>query len=793
MNNVDTPLDRFLPVEVGEGVEVELPFDPEDMEIEEPEPSFNPETDNLADLMDENDLTTLASQVVQDYTDDRQTRSDWERLYIEGLNFLGLKNKKRSEPWDGACSVYHPVMMEAAVRFQSGSILEIFPAKGPAKAKIIPTANEELLDQGLRVEREMNYQMTENMTEFRSETEQMLFHVAVAGSGFKKTWYCSEDQRPKSIFVPSEQFIVPYGCSDLDAAERFTHVIPMSEFEMEQNMASGFYRRLDISASRGQYSEIEDKVNELEGLSLHREDRYTVIEQHLMADLEDDYGVKQYIVTVDLSSHKILGVRRNWNEKRKRTAFFTHYPFIPGMGFYGLGLIHLIGGLTKGATSVLRQLVDAGTLSNLPPGLKARGLRIKSDGESISPGKFRDVDTGGSSIRDSIYFIPYKEPSAVLHTLMREMVEEARKLGSVGEMKIGQIDQNAPVGTMLAIMEQAMKVPSAIHSRLHHSLAREMKIIQRIEHENMGPRYDWDLKGEFNRIADFDTGIVSVIPVSDPNASTMAQKVAQHQVVIQMAAQNPEIYNVPEVHRQLLIAIGLPEASGVIKGLDAPPMLDPVSENMRVMQGEAIKAYPEQDHGSHLTAHMNAINNPYAKQMLSQSSQGAAISAAMEAHIAEHLAFEYRNEIEKQIGAPLPLPGETLPQNVEYELSGLIAKASSQMLSEQEREAQIQKNAEIAEDPMIQLRNKEVALKDAMRQDKQEIEIARLRQRQKELTVKDRNQDLDRQLEAAKIGLDALMKKATSDDDRKSKEELAALDDILRMFEMAMRAESKSE
>lgn len=736
---------------------------------------------NLAEFIDESELERIGSELVEQFNTDRESRKDWARTYVKGLDLLGLKIEDRDQPWPGACGVFHPVLLEAVIRFQAQAVTEIFPASGPVRTQIIGVINEEKAKQANRVETEMNYLTTEVMTEYRDETEQMLFKLPLAGSAFKKVYYDPLMERPVAMLVTAEDFVVSYGAADLETAERYTHVMKKSANDVLKYMVSGFYRDVDLPDPSPEYSDIETKYDELDGesgVSLEDDDRYTLLEMHVDLDLpepfSDEYGIaRPYVVTVDKSSRTILSIRRNWYEddqKKRKRQHFVHYRYLPGLGFYGLGLIHIIGGLTKSATSILRQLVDAGTLANLPAGLKARGLRIKGDDSPLMPGEFRDVDIPGGAIRDNIYPLPYKEPSSVLYQLLGNIVEEGRRIGSVADLDIGAQNPNAPVGTTLALLERNMKVMSGVQARLHASLRKEFRILARVIHDFMPPEYAYEMEGTFDRISDFD-GRVDVIPVSDPNAATMSQRVMQYQAALQLAQQAPQLYNLGLLHRQMLEVLGIKDADKIIKLEDDVQPTDPVTENMKMLEQDAVRAFAYQDHEAHIQVHMAMLNDPKIREMVGQSPFASAIQGAMIEHITEHTAFQYRKEIEKQLGVPLPDPDQPLPEDVEFELSSAVAQAAQKLLQSNQAQAQQQKAEEQAQDPLVQLQQREMALKEAEFQHKQQIDMAKLQidatNKQAIRETEQERIDSQERVEGAKLGV-----KIASDRDQMSRKEI---------------------
>ena len=694
---------------------------------------------NLADQMSDDSLKLLASELVSQYQGDRDSRSEWEETYIKGLDQLGLKIEDRTLPWPGACGVFHPMLTEAVVRFQSQAITEIFPANGPVKTKILGTNNKEKEKQSQRVQDYMNYLLTDRMTEYRTETEKLLFSLPLAGSAFRKVYYDPNMGRPCAIFVPAEDFIVSYGANDLVMAERATHIMKKTSNDVRKLQVSGFYRDIDLPDPSPDPDDIRKKYDELTGDSATYDfdNRYTLLEMMVNLDLEgfedaDESGeptgiALPYVVTIDISSTEILSIRRNWyedDENRMMRQHFAHYQYLPGIGFYGFGLVHLIGGLAKSATSLLRQLVDAGTLSNLPGGLKSRGLRIKGDDTPIMPGEFRDVDIPGGAIRDNITFLPYKEPSATLYQLLGNIVEEGRRFTSASDMNVADMNSEAPVGTTLAILERAMKVMSAIQSRLHASMKQEFNILVNVIKDFTAPEYPYDVEPDAQiKTEDFDNR-VDVLPVSDPNAATMSHRIMQYQAALQLAQQSPQIYNLPELHRQMLDTLGIRDADKIIPLDDNIKPSDPVSENMNMINGEPVKAFEYQDHEAHIRVHMSAIQDPELAQMGANNPQGMQLlQAALESHVREHLAFQYRDEIEMELGTELPPLGEPLPEDIEKRLSSLVADAAERLLQKHQKEIQQQQAQEQLQDPLVQAKTRELDIKEAEVQRKSQADM----------------------------------------------------------------------
>ena len=777
-------IDRALmgePLKEGEQIEVEI-VNPEQVGINTPDGGmlidFDPDMgemmglghdDNLAEAIDNRDLDALASELVGSFRSDKESRADWERSYVKGLDLLGLKHEDRTTPWDGACGVFHPLLTESVIRFQSQSIQEIFPASGPVKTSIVGTVDSDKERQAERVQDYLNYLLTEKMTEYRSETEKMLFSLPLAGSAFRKVYYDPNLGRPCSMFVPAEDFVVSYGASDLTTCERSTHVMKKSSNDIRKLQVSGFFVDVDLPSPAPDVDPVERKYNELTGdsSSYDYDDRHTLLEMHVNLDLdgfEDTEGGEPtgialpYVVTIDQSSRTILSIRRNWYEedpKKLKREHFVHYQYMPGLGFYGFGLIHMIGGLAKSATSLLRQLVDAGTLSNLPGGLKSRGLRIKGDDTPIMPGEFRDVDVPGGTIRDNISFLPYKEPSNVLYQLMGDIVEEGRRFASAGDVKAADMNAEAPVGTTLALLERAMKVMSAIQARLHASMRVELRILTHIVRDFGPDQYPYATKGEQILPEDFDDR-VDIIPVSDPNAGTMAQRIMQYQAALQLAAQAPEMYDLPLLHRQMLEVLGIRDADKIVPtDADMTPT-DPVSENMNLLNGKPVKAFIYQDHEAHIQTHMSLLQDPQVMEVMAKSPNAKKAQAELAAHVQEHLAFKYRQSVEKELGVPLPPPDEPLPEDIEYRISQLVAPAAAQLSGKAQREQQMEQAQKQMQDPLIQIQMQELQIKQADIQRKAQAEMARIQlDMQKSMAKAQLDQqrlDQDRQIQTAKIG-----------------------------------------
>ena len=750
-----------------------IDFDPSMMEDEVP---FDA---NLAEYISEKDLSFIGHELVSAFEADKDSRSDWERTYTEGLDNLGLKIEERTEPWSGACGVYHPLLSEAVVRFQSQAITEIFPAAGPVRTSIVGKLTEEKEQQGKRVQDYMNYLLTEEMKEYRNETENMLFSLPLAGSAFKKIYWDVNMQRPCSMFIPAEDFVVSYGAADLRTASRATHVMRMTLNDILKLQYAGFYRDVELPQSSIGTDRIKAKYNELAGdspnfeydlNSYSKDGLHTVLEMHVDLDLEgfedERNGNKTgialpYVVTIDQGSGEVLSIRRNYLESdpvKERRQHFVHYKYMPGLGFYGFGLIHMVGGLAKSATSLLRQLVDAGTLANLPGGLKTRGLRIKGDDTPIYPGEFRDVDIPGGSIRDNITFLPYKEPSGTLYQLLGNIVEEGRRFASITDLKVSDMNNQAPVGTTLALLERNMKVMGAIQARLHASMRQELGILSGIIKDYMPDDYEYEVDGEAAiKGVDFDERI-DVIPVSDPNAATMAQRIMQYQAALQLAQSAPQMYDMPKLHRQMLEVLGIRDPQDIVPLEDDMKPKDPVSENMDILNGEPVKAFEYQDHAAHITVHMSMIQDPKVQELAGQAPNADAMQAALSNHVIEHIGFEYRKQIEEEIGTKLPPVGEPLPPEIESRLSALVAAAAQQLLGKNIQEAQMEQVQEQMQDPVLQMQQQELAIKAQQAQSKVETDEARIAADLEKARMKDELErikiEADLEMAGAKVGAD---------------------------------------
>jgi hypothetical protein len=673
---------------------------------------------NLAEDLDEGQLTELSGDLIGEYDADISSRKDWLTTYVDGLELLGLKVEDRTEPWPGACNVYHPLMTEALVKFQAETMMETFPASGPVKTQIVGKITTDKEQAAERVQEDMNFQLMDKMPEYRPEHERMLWGLGLAGNAFKKVYYDPNLERQVSMYVPAEDIVVPYGASNLETAERVTHVMRKTKNELRKLMVAGFYRDVDLGEPFLDVDEAEKKIAEKLGFNPTEDDRYKILEMHVNLDLEngdsDDGIAVPYVVTIEKGTGTILAIRRNWNPDDKlklKRQHFVHYGYIPGFGFYCFGLIHLIGAFAKSGTMILRQLVDAGTLSNLPGGLKSRGLRIKGDDTPIAPGEWRDVDVPSGAVRDNILPLPYKEPSQVLNSLMNQIIEEGRAFANADGLKVSDMSANAPVGTTLAILERTLKVMSAVQARIYYAMKQEFKLLKIIIRDYTPQEYSYEPEVGDRRAKQSDYDNVDVIPVSDPNAATMSQKVVQYQAVMQMAQQYPQIYDLPELNKQMLEVLGIKNISKLIPSTDQITAKDPVTENMAIINGKPVKAFIYQDHQAHIQVHMAAMQDPKIMQIVGQNPMAQTIQAAAMAHINEHVAFEYRKQLEEQLGVPLPAPDEVLPEDVEFEISKLMAQAASKLLTKDQAEVQQQQIEQQQQDPIIQMQQQELALK----------------------------------------------------------------------------------
>ena len=674
---------------------------------------------NLAEVMDEGAMAVLASELVEEFEGDRNSRAEWEKAYLIGLDLLGMTFEERDTPWAGACGVFHPMLAESVVRFQAQAIQEVFPAKGPAKTKVTGDKSADRMRKSQRVQEYLNYLTTEEMSEYRNETERLLFSLPIAGSAFRKIYYDETRGRPCAMFVPAEDFVVSYGTADLETCPRATHIMKRTANELRKQQVKGFYRDIDLPEPTIDLSEVKEKYQKLEGQEedFDLDGRYTLLEMQVERDLdgfEDPDGIAlPYVITIDKSSTEILSIRRNWLEddpERQKRDHFVQYQYLPGLGYYGFGLVHMIGGLSKSATSLLRQLIDSGTLANLPGGLKSRGLRIKGDDSPIMPGEFRDVDIHSGAIRDNITFLPYKEPSTVLYQLLGDLVSEGRRFASAADLKASDINGEAPVGTTLALLEREMKVLSAVQARIHASMGKELKIVTGIVRDKGPQKYPYPVDGDHTIAEDFDESI-GVIPVSDPNAGTMAQRIMQYQAALQLAATKSEIYDEARLHRQMLEVLGIADADKIVPVEEDLLPTDPITENMNILNGKPVKAFLYQDHEAHIQAHMSMAQNPQVQGLIKKNPKAKMIMAAGADHLNEHIALAYRAKIEQELGVQLPSPEEALPPDIELRLSRLVAPASAQLTGKAQKQAQAEENAKKQQDPIIQMQQEELRQK----------------------------------------------------------------------------------
>ena len=741
---------------------------------------------NIAEEMDEDELSKLADDIVDMVETDLSSRKEWADAYVKGLDVLGFKYEERTEPWEGACGVYSTVLAEAAIRFQAETMSETFPAAGPVKTKLLGEETKEKDEAASRVKSDMNYELTENMVEYRPEHERLLYSLGLAGSAFKKVYYDPNIGRQVALYIPAEDVIVPYGASHVETAERVTHVMRKTKNELKKLQANTFYRDVDLGEPQAYHTDIEERKAEEGGYSLNNDDRYSIYEVHADIVIEgvddsDDDIAKPYVITIERGSNEVLSIRRNWNpddELKLKRQHFVHYVYVPGFGFYGLGLIHIIGGYARAGTSLIRQLVDAGTLSNLPGGLKSRGLRIKGDDTPIEPGEFKDVDVPSGSIRDNIMPLPYKEPSQTLLALLNQITTEGRRLGAISDMNISDMSANAPVGTTLALLERTLKPMAAVQARVHYAMKQEFKLLKTLLAEYAPAEYSYQpARGEVGaRQADYM--LVEVIPVSDPNSSTMAQRVVQYQAVLQMSQSAPQIYDLPQLHRQMIEVLGVKNADKLIPIKEDMKPADPVSENMNALVGKPMRAFIYQDHDAHIQTHTAFMQDPAVAQMIGQNPQASQIMASLQAHIAEHLGFNYRKQMEERLGAPLPPPNEELDQDVEVQLARAVAEAGKQLTQAHQQQAAQQQAQQKAQDPVVQMQQAELQLKQAEVQRKTKKDSADIKLRQAELQLKAAKDKEQLRIDKAEIAIDAKkegVKLSTDKQDKTDKRNLEIL------------------
>lgn len=770
-------------------------------------PKDNKETDlkavshgaNLAEAMSEDELKDISNQVVELWEADKRGREEWEESLKDGLVALGIKHEERTKPWPGAAGVHHPLMMEALIRFQSQTIMEIFPAAGPAKSRIAGKETPDLRAQAFRVQDEINYQCTVKMPDYRTEKERQLFSMGLKGSAFTKVYYDSHRMAPCAKLIEAEDFYIPYGESSLECAERFTHLIKISKNQMKKLQCAGMYRDVELTDPELYVDHVDEKEAEVLGIQPEHgaSEKYVILECHIDLDLgECDYAVP-YVVCIEKESRQVLSLRRNWKEGDQgytRRSYYVSYDYITGEGAYGLGLAHIIGGVAKASTSVLRQLIDSGTLANLPGGLKGAGLRIKGDDTPIRPGEWREVDMPTGKIQEMIMPLPYKEPSMVLFQLLGQLVEEGRKLASIADTDVGDMKGEAPVGTTLALIERAQKVMSAVQARVHASMGKELKLIADIIKEDMPEQYDYPQDNpQITRRQDFSSAGVEIIPVSDPGATTMSQRVVQHQAALQMASQAPQVYDIRKLHRTGLDILGFKNSQEIVPLPPEQQPQDPVTENMAIIKGSPVQAFLDQDHDAHIAVHMAVVQDPVLQQMIGQSPAAQKVQQAMQSHLAEHLAFQYRNKINQQMGGKLPPPGQPLPPQVESEIARNAVPAAQALLKQNQQQKAQQDAQQMAQDPMVMLQNKELAIK--------EEDVARKeREADAKLASEERRAAIKAVMEALRISMQAEQQKAKivadsvqSDAERENSLTLKAHDVAMKAIESILKTKPSEE
>jgi len=801
-----TPIDGLVEMEPEDGLQVDMEGLSEavttetedggmivDFDANSSEAGTESFDSNLVDFIEEDELNSIGNELIGAFNADKESRSDWEESYVKGLDQLGLKIEDRTTPWAGACGVFHPMLSEAVIKFQSQAISEIFPAAGPVRTKIVGPIDSTKEKQSQRVQDYLNYLLTYEMTEYRGETEKMLFSLPLAGSAFRKVYFDPTLNRPSGIFVPAEDVVVNYGASDLETCERATHVMKKSANDVRKMQVSGFYRDIELPDAKPSSSDIAKKYSDMTGHSesYSYDTRHTILEMQVDLDLKgfedkdengEDTGIAlPYVISIDSPSGIILSIRRNYYEDdvaKLRRMHFVHYQYLPGLGFYGFGLIHMIGGLAKSATSILRQLVDAGTLSNLPGGLKSRGLRIKGDDSPIMPGEFRDVDVPGGAIRDNITFLPYKEPSPTLFSLLQNIVEEGKKFASIAEMKTSDMNSQAPVGTTLALLERNMKVMSAVQARLHASMKREFEILVTVIKDFTEPNYPYEVEeGQQIKLQDFDNR-VDILPVSDPNAATMAQRIMQYQAAMQLAQQAPQLYDLAQLHRQMLEVLGIKDVDTIIPPQEDVPAVDPVTAVQNILNGKAVQAYESQDHEAHIQTLASAQQDPNILAKIQQSPNAQTIQSAGSDYIMQHLALQFRQQVEREMGIELPPVGEPLPADVEKRISTLVAEAAKRVASTNAAQAEQARIQEQAQDPLILAKQKELEIKETQVANKQQIDESKIMIDAARLTN-------NKQLEEARIksqseiaGMNVGQRIASDLLDRKESEDKKVKDDV---------------
>ena len=773
-----------IEIEDPESVKINMDGLEIDIEKAQDDEEFNK---NLAEDLTAGELALLSGDLVGDFEADVDSRKDWIQTYVDGLELLGLKIEERSEPWDGACGVYHPILAEAVTKFQSETIMETFPASGPVKGEIVGKETKEKKDAMERVVADMNYELTEVMQEYRSEHERMLWGTALSGNGFKKVYVDPGLDRQVSMYVPSEDLVMPYGASNIETAERVTHVMRKTENELKRLQMAGFYLDVELGAPENTLDEVEKKIAEKLGFRASTDNRYKLLEMHVDLDLPgyehtDDKGkptglALPYVVTIEKGTGTVLAIRRNWDpedETYQKRQHFVHYPYIPGFGIYAFGLIHLIGGFAKSGTSILRQLVDAGSLANLPGGFKTRGLRVKGDDTPIAPGEFRDVDVPSGTMKDNIMPLPYKEPSQTLIQLLNQIIDEGRRFAAAGDLKVSDMSANSPVGTTLAILERTLKVMSAIQARMHFAMKNELKLLKSIIADYAPADYSYEPSVGSRKARKSDYSMVNIIPVSDPNAATMSQKVVQYQAVLQLSQTAPQLYNLPYLHRQMLEVIGIKNAEKLVPLPDDMKPEDPVTENMNALKNKPLKAFSYQDHEAHIRIHMAAINDPKIKQVIGQNPQAPMILQALQAHITEHVGMEYKRQMEQQMGISIPDsedPDQGLTQEQETMITRMAVPAAQNILNQNQTAVAAQQAQQAAQDPVIQMQMKELQLKA------QEIDI-KMKKMQIEASAKADQIEIEKQRIAAQkeiAGMQVSAKARAEQANIASKEKLEGL------------------
>lgn len=747
-------LEPDIEIEIEDPDSVNIRMGGLEIEIEPREETAEDFNANLAEFLGDEELAYIASELIGDFDEDIGSRKDWSQTYVDGLELLGLKIEERTEPWQGACGVYHPLLAEAVVKFQAETMMSTFPSAGPVKTHIVGKETQEKKESAKRVQLDMNYQLTDVMKEYRPEHERMLWGLGLSGNAFKKVYFDPNIDRQVSLFIPAEDMVVPYGASDLESAERVTHVMRKTDNELRKLQVSGFYLDVDLGEPNNTLDEVEKKIAEKLGFRASTDSRYKLLEMHVNLDIaghehRDKDGeltgiALPYVVTIEKGSSTVLAIRRNWEEDDdtyQKRQHFVHYGYVPGFGFYCFGLIHLVGAFAKSGTSIIRQLVDAGTLANLPGGFKTKGLRVKGDDTPISPGEFRDVDVASGALKDNLLPLPYKEPSQTLYQLFNTVVEEGRRFSNAADLQISDMSSQAPVGTTLAILERTLKTMSAVQARIHYSMKQELGLLKKIIAAYTPEDYSYEpVEGHrYAKRADYDN--VDVIPVSDPNASTMAQKIVQYQAVFQLAQQAPNLFNMPLLYRQMLDVLGIKEAQKLVPMDEDQKPTDPVTENQNILSGKPVKAFEYQDHKAHITVHMSAMQDPKIIQLLQGNPMAQPMQASMMNHINEHMGMEYRKQIELQLGFNLPASkdesGEDIEMNPEVEalLAPILAQAAQRVLQQNTSEVSQQKAMKDSQDPVIQMQQQELAIKQAEVQRKaQKDQIdAELRMRQQQI------------------------------------------------------------